>query len=139
MNPTLEILDEIEKRANAATPGPWFNGHWSGRCFEKHVHGKGECNYQYKKYENNQYVSAPNNIELIGSDDGGPILRKHNAKFIAESRTDIPKLTAALRVAIEALDNIGRGGSFDASSVHDTILTRQTLQKIEQILKGETK
>lgn len=87
-------LDEIRERVEKATPGPWFNGNWSGRCFEDHEHRGGVCKYKYEKVLSgdredwfSKYVSAAKEgVQLIGSDDLGPILNIDDATFIAHAR-----------------------------------------------------
>ena len=71
-------LDEIERRANAATPGPWRDQHHE--CFE--VWGQAPdsqtCSMQIARIGRAQF-------------DAG------NAAFIAAARADVPALIARVR------------------------------------------
>jgi hypothetical protein len=49
---------------------------------------------------------------------------------IKERNEEITSLRESLKLAVEALDNIGRGGAFEASSKHDAIVARQALAEI---------
>lgn len=71
-----DYLDEIQARADAATPGPW-----------EHVGSYGRI------------VSGPVQVCRAYGDDG---TATPDAAFIAHARTDVPRLVAALR-AVEAL------------------------------------
>ncbi len=82
MNPTpklAELRAEIEARANAATPGPWVAGAASYQVI--HKDGRLVCE-----------MTTPTSHE-----------RDNDAAFIAAARTDVPRLVAALRRAVEAL------------------------------------
>ena len=69
-------LDEIEARADAATPGAWEA--WDrGIGFEVHVNGEG-LNSEFRE-----------------------TFRQADAEFIAAARTDVPQLVAALRAVLE--------------------------------------
>jgi hypothetical protein len=92
-----EILNEIEQRASNATEGSWnFPVHdWSEYAEEQLNDDDGECtsgtksiikSWDYEGYSSGVYV------------------RPQDASFIAASRTDIPALIAALKLAIEQRD-----------------------------------
>ena len=69
-------LDEIEARADAATPGAWEA--WDrGIGFEVHVNGEG-LNSEFRE-----------------------TFRQADAEFIAAARTDVPQLVAALRAVLD--------------------------------------
>ena len=76
-------LDEIEARADAATPGPWewhpYMG--SGATLAKPNHPFHELNI------------------LKTTDDWPPVAA--DAEFIAAARTDVPQLVAALRAVLD--------------------------------------
>ena len=74
-------LSEIEARANAATPGPWFpagnaNGYWV------------ECGEKGEDGERNQWIA---NIDSAVKHE------RPDAAFIADARQDIPELLAEVR------------------------------------------
>lgn len=77
----MNRLDQIEARANAATPGPW------------QLLGDGE------------YVSGPG--ILVAPDDGG--VTSADAEFIAAARTTVPDMAAALRAVLELHKEDGHG------------------------------
>jgi hypothetical protein len=90
-------LTELDKRA---TPGPWLNGAWSGRCHKDHRHrGPQEpdpCCYEYTlghEDEKDREVSLENYCTLISDKD----IRLDDARLIAEVRTLLPDIIAALR------------------------------------------
>lgn len=104
MSALESILAPIEARAEAATKGPWFKGSWAGRCHLQHVHGKGDCVYQFTKMDSCCVSSdAVENMELIGWDDNGQILSANDADFIAHARQDIPRLIALARSQAEVI------------------------------------
>ena len=80
----MKRLDEIEARANAATPGPWEAG-----CNDRHV--------LYVTTENEEFCQTygPELYDSQGffSDD--------DTAFIAHARTDVPALVAALKKVLE--------------------------------------
>lgn len=77
-----ERLDQIESRANAATPGPWTED-W-GRVRD------GECR---------SICCVPDQLDW----DIEPWVS--NKPFIAAARSDVPALVKALRRAIDAIDH----------------------------------
>ncbi len=101
---TDDELDRLDALAQAATPGPWLQGMWSGRC-ERPDHsvphpGAPECTYtQYLRTypQALRYVSVAPNVTLIGGSDEGPWLDAPNAAFIAASREAVPALVAEVR------------------------------------------
>ena len=83
-------LDEIQALCAAATPGPWKayeNGPWGSQGFAVQTFWNGT----------NQRAFATR--EDDNSDESG-----HDAIFIAQSRTLIPKLLQVIRVQDEALE-----------------------------------
>ena len=97
-------LDRLDALAQAATPGPWLQGMWSGIC-ERPDHspphpGPTECIYtQYLRTyrEVLGYVSVAPDVTLIGGHDQGAWLAPPDAEFIAASRTALPALVAEIR------------------------------------------
>lgn len=90
-------LSAIKTRLEAATPGPWIYGSWSGQChLNHHPHGQGECIYTYT-LQDESCVSLPKeNRELIGWNAYRTILNKQDAQFIANAPTDIANLIAEI-------------------------------------------
>jgi hypothetical protein len=75
-------LDEIEKRANAATPGSWTVGHPDVESDDgRWVEG----------------IMAANGNQIVETDSGYYPPRRMDADFIAAAREDVPKLVAEVR------------------------------------------
>jgi hypothetical protein len=87
---TLEELDAIEARANAATPGPWISKH------VKTVYTNGEVEHQVRSRENGKHVAQ---IRFRASGDGtiGSDIEDRDVEFIAHARSDVPALVAEVR------------------------------------------
>lgn len=99
----MNRLDEIEARANAATDGPWF------------VHGL-TASGNYRVSDRGRWGAGD---EYEVADD----LVEEDAEFIANARTDVPALIAALR-AVLALDGPMSGENSGAeymAAVHGVI------------------
>ena len=88
----MNRLNEIEARANAATPGPWEAG-----CNDRHMH--------YVTTENEEFCQTygPELYDSQGffSDD--------DTAFIAHARTDVPDMAAALRAVLKLHKEDGHG------------------------------
>ena len=80
---TIDELNAIEARANAATEGPWWWG-------ESDLLSKGPVTCSC---EDADHLSKP----IIETDGGyyGPC--QHDRSFIAHARTDVPALVAEVR------------------------------------------
>ena len=110
MNPTQKIkakLASLEAMERAASPGPWFNGYWSGQCHENHLHtGQGSCKYKYEKRTENEYSKqcvssgAVENMELISG------IHPPNAAFIAAAKSEFPSLLSTISELVEALEDV---------------------------------
>lgn len=87
-------LTELKAMADAATPGPW-----------------------------DQWIVTR---ILFKSDPNGPLedIHKKNAEFIAQSRTAMPQLIEALRVAVEVLQFFYEFHGTDETSVEAKAITR---------------
>lgn len=79
-----ERLEEIRKREQAATEGPWS----VARCEGEH----GEIDYD---------IESPH--EKITSKIACAVERRHDAELVAHARQDIPDLLAALTQAQETI------------------------------------
>jgi len=97
--PISTILSEIEARADAATKGPWSKGR--------------DARGSYNLYEMNFNSDVTSPAAQMASED---------ADFCAASRTDVPRLTAALRKAVNTLEVMGM---------------TETLSHIEKLLGGD--
>ena len=76
-------LDEIKARAEAGTSGLWVNPHGA---MEK---------YGY------EFINSPSGIVASKIDNHA------NAEFIAQSRTDVPALVAAVEAVLELHQQVG--------------------------------
>lgn len=87
----LAELERLREMCEAATPGPW-------EAFHRHVH-----------YTADDDEVAGLGLEVHGppeAENRGQFARGADTRFIAESRTALPRLIAALEVSIEALEDI---------------------------------
>ena len=116
----MNRLNEIEARANAATPGPW------------ELLGDGE------------YVSGPG--ILVAPDDGG--VTSADAEFIAAARTTVPALLDALEKVLElheSFEGSDSGGDLRCSGCYDSrygVFEPYPCELVEAIttaLEGETR
>ena len=103
----MNLLDELERLEKEATPGY----HWHGDG----LFGK----------------TKTGDIMIQGL--SGRHFRKEDKEFIAASRNAVPKLIAALRVAIESLSAIREGTG--RSNYTDQGICENTLNQIEELLK----
>lgn len=81
-----ELLDLIEQRANAATPGPWTH---------RKLHGVG--GFVEAK---NLAVKKAYGQEILGDDYFPELSHSKDCDFIAAARSDVPALVKALRRAV---------------------------------------
>lgn len=89
--PIEAILTEIEARAKAALPGPWVDYMADGNSTVfREVTAPGDTE---------QNFSAICDFNERGD--------WKTPAFVAHARTDVPRLVAALRVAVEALEQLG--------------------------------
>jgi len=86
-------LGEIEQRANAATPGPW--------AFKEHAN-RGFILSQHVRHVNADGVTWHGVAYLAATND----CDERDGEFIANARTDIPFLTAALRDSLAPIDMV---------------------------------
>ena len=105
-----ERLKEIEERLKSATPGPWGNYSWGGKCRISHEHDRIQCKYDMYKVDGDdffgRYVSTEKCQTIVGANDYGPILNLPDAKFIAHSPTDIAWLIERVKELEEKIDQI---------------------------------
>ncbi|MBG6085835.1 hypothetical protein [Zhihengliuella flava] len=97
-----DYLTEVEARADAATNGPWQaittgprkGDHW-------HVTDSGQS------------------IALIHASDGeDEDTRQCDADFIAAARSDLPRMTAALRAVLDLLEPVKITGEMQSYEIH---------------------
>lgn len=86
-----DMLKEIEARANAATEGPWEYEHKYFSTQKSYAH-------RIKKDH------FPIGFEMTSTSNKVLPTDVANFEFIANARTDVPKLLAMLRLAIEQRD-----------------------------------
>lgn len=95
-----------------ATPGPWGNYSWSGRCNIDHApHGGAECKYDYTKSFGGDWercVSAEGEVSLISFDDWGPVLNAADARHIARWDPETCREVVGLLEDVESMtDHVG--------------------------------
>ena len=111
----MTTLDEIQARADAATPGPWKL--WGMTVMADPL--------------GNSNVEESHDIAHTFDPDRG--LRTFNADFIRAAREDVPKLVAALRavdavcVAFDAGVGLGPGRANEMS--HQTKMIRAAIRE----------
>ena len=93
MSDLTDRLDEIQARAEAATPGPWRAGTEEGVDYGS-VMGA-------PKSIGGGYVTVPVLVDDLSMYEG-------TAEFIAASRTDVPRLVAALRAVLDLHRDAGQ-------------------------------
>ena len=91
----LEWLDEIEARANAATPGPW-------RPVYEDAFNPAEDDDVDKR--DAYWVAGPDYVERTY--DGYSFWNKADAEFVAAAREDIPRLCRGVRELYNALSSL---------------------------------
>lgn len=103
-------LNAIEARANAATPGPWYQGR------------------DDRRYEDSGHAFTHEDMNHSDSYDVFPdAANPEDAEFVAHARTDVPALVATLRRLDAALTELAHHGD----------LTPAGKRKLEQIIGGE--
>ena len=95
-------LAEIEKRAEAATPGPWHHFDDCGACNQNETFGHEICS---SEGEHGDGCPDPMVHCHICIDRGG-VLEVTNATFIAAARQDVSDLVAEVRRLRKALTRI---------------------------------
>lgn len=78
---TKQELEEIKERAERATPAPWYIGHVNEVTDACEIF----------------YTDGERGLDLA------KVYNRNDQAFIANARTDIPKLVQVLEVAVEAL------------------------------------
>lgn len=131
-------LDAIEKRADAATDGPWFAsdfGH-SGESEPSSIvvhHGK----FNWQSIRDGEFVASMP-ASWVGSDD---------ADFIAQARTDVPALIARIRELEAATASVipadtrpyeTQTQALDALPVHTLVSYRDHDGELHTLEKAET-
>jgi hypothetical protein len=88
-------LDEIEARANAATPGPWT---YHDGCGYVEVPPGGAIEFKPGWERSVHFLARVHNNHVEGEDGLG-----FDGAFIAAARTDVPALIAEVRRLREAI------------------------------------
>ncbi len=115
------ILDEVKKQAEAATPAPWF-------VAKEGMGNKGKFPTVYATTQDLNYV-----CQCADGLNTGSTLNLENAAFIASSRTTVPTLADALRIAVDAL----HVGARNHEHIYKTKSSgyHTTLERITETLK----
>lgn len=124
----LEKIAEIEKRAEAATAGPWEvvvptpDSGAPPLLVGETVAGSGE----------DQMIGK--SVLVLGEGD-----RPEDQVFIASARTDVPALCAALKIAVEALEQINLSNTSWRENLRDgsniaAYASSDALRKIEKTM-----
>lgn len=123
MTSTQKFIQEVEKRLEAATPGPWFYD--VGNC---EVEGPGRC-----------HIAHVGNLDDRFRRDDGSDCWVNDGDMIAHSRTDLAKAIAALKEAhltlTEQLKHVcDGGGDKPCSQMWFQDVAQESLNEIEKIL-----
>ena len=124
-------LDEMQARCDAATPGPWRHEDRGGWAYPAPPAVVGP--------EHKPGVFGGHQTITQLTEGGGRVwgtvgkyeLEQRNAAFIAHARTDMPRLIAALRVAMEGL---GETGGYRGPTAADC---DAALARVTAILEGK--
>jgi len=141
----LEWVDEIERRAQAATPGPWFVQN-PDDIYRMNViavtTGPVDDIFDLHEWEYADRVVAltllqtPRYACLEDKYRNHPWM--HNAEFIAHARDDVPKLCQAVRELAAALSNVLRHITLDDFGLNceiDTCCAGKEILKAKKILE----
>lgn len=104
-----DLLNEMEQRANAATPGPWeFQTGCSWRRFGAHGDGDVCCPTNHP---------IDNHVDLL--------IETRDGDFIAAARSDLPALVKALRHCYaEAVNLFNDAGETDRRDLFELTLAQ---------------
>lgn len=97
------ILDEIEARASKATPGPWVVTH--DAALECGPHARSGLAMIASLKDDSKFPWPP-----------ARLCEWPTARFIAASRSDVPKLVKALRYAVHSMREYSQQHDFDTDS-----------------------
>lgn len=116
-------LTEIEKRADAATEGPWKV---VDHCYVQVPH----------RFFGSEYTPGLlwHFIDTANINKNTACFYNEDAEFIAHSRTDIPFLVKALREAVSALEKLHARAVF-MDLEEGTAFIQDTLTRLEQMAK----
>lgn len=120
-----EYLSELRLLCEKATPGPW------------HVHNPDLGDREGLWIKNNTRDFSIANVRR-GCEEAGPhSMNEIDANLIALSRAAIPRLIAALELAIEQRDDWMGEANFEDDSVKKDIIENQDAE-LERILNGQS-
>jgi hypothetical protein len=124
MTPILAKLDELKALANAATPGPWKAdfGNWQIESENQDTYRDGVCTFTFDDRD-----------RCDGSTN--PVDPASDADFIAASRTAMPQLVEALRVAE---GHIKSSCTCDPEFPKPLCAACETLIRIQALICGES-
>lgn len=105
-----DLAAVLEHIASRGTPGPWRVGNPSFSCTMDHVHGKGDCSYEFRGWMEGEYwnkyiyrdkpMATNADEELVAGkwdyEEGG-IVKPADAELIVALINNLPQILAALR------------------------------------------
>src|SRR3989442_8078570 len=117
MSDPRRLLEEIDGRAKAATPGPWW--------FDAHRDREG--GYLSAGPRDGRALAAASTVDDPRLLFNGEVEPTHDGHFIAHARSDVPRLAAAVKVALEKADaaiaSAGAATARDAVALAEEIRT----------------
>jgi len=125
-----DVLDQIQKRADAATPGPWkADGETRGDCVVWGPNGRFLMNQQAEPH----WIEYPGEKRSVSFD-----VDRRDGEFIAHARTDIPALLAMVREQRARLDAIDAQVRDLATRLLNEDITA-SLDVLEALANGEVR
>lgn len=92
---TAERLQEIQDRANAASPGEWRTDGYGNMIWAKNPYGKGEM--QVADIRGWGHLTGRGCGACGMEDESAAAIQDANGEFIAHARTDIPDLLEEIK------------------------------------------
>lgn len=106
----MSQLDDIQRRADAATEGPWRAGRGAtsdGSEFV-HTHEQKAAFLALSLNDGEPHLWLVDNGAVIPAATGDGPKARANAEFIAHARTDVPALLALVREQAAELETVGK-------------------------------
>lgn len=105
-----DLAAVLEHLAKKATPGPWKSGSPNFSCTMDHQHGRGECRYEFRGWNDGEYwakyihrdkpMAANTDAEQVAGtwdyEEGG-IQRREDAELIVALINNLPAILEAMR------------------------------------------
>lgn len=128
---TEQELEQIEARANAATPGPWTGDRNDGTIKYRMMGGlDGQTEVLIVDHKNNS-------SGFYGIDDIPFEESEANEEFVKHARQDVPALLAEVERLNETIEKLAFVVEDETGMLSDAPLTPEKLEDILHTLKGQ--